>query len=589
MKPKQDSYRLLKTIIDEKQEAAMLCEASDSNPNYLSISYANQKFYDIFDISEDNLVGKSYDFLFDDFDLDYSSEDNIEYVRLIKSVKDYHQCSVIVNVSDRSEARIKSRMKVNFFPSSIGKAEGRHYSIFTFEKFQVGEFKRSSESKSHEGLLRNLQRRLRAEKVLSEVSNLIISDQTIHDVADNIARILVDHLKINRCIIHDYKDGAVNFKKEFKNPDSLSMVSSSEEELVNQYIKFQNDFYEKFGNKVSKSSVTIVENVAQDKNFDKIEKICSKYSIGSQVAVTTAFSGKINGGIYLHQSSPRVWLEDETHLVESIANQFSIALDRSDSIERVMISNHALMEKTSQLREALKHEKEMRKMQNEFVALVSHEFKTPLQIIDSTRELVERKIKSSTGIDESIGKALERIKSGVYRMNGLISSVLNLAKIESGESSIRLEKSPINFKKLVEEIIEKNSALATSKNIKVVNRLDDVDVEFNADAKLLDHAFTNIIANAIKYSKNDTVVKILARANDKKIALRVVDQGIGIPKDDIVNVGKKFFRAKNTTTVAGTGIGIYLTKHFIEMHQGEIKIESQVNVGTTVTVTLPKV
>jgi hypothetical protein len=273
-------------------------------------------------------------------------------------------------------------------------------------------------------------------------------------------------------------------------------------------------------------------------------------------------------------------------LVEIVADQFSIALDRSDSIDRVMVSNHALMEKTIQLREALKHEKEMRKMQNEFVALVSHEFKTPLQIIDSTREVVERKIRNGI-TDESVSKALERIKNGVYRMNGLIGSVLNLAKIESGESSIKLERAPFNFKKLIEEIVDKNLTLATSKNIKILSRLEDVDRDFNGDVKLLDHAFTNIITNAIKYSKNDSVVKILAKANDEKFALRVIDQGIGIPKDDIGNIGKKFFRAKNTTAVAGTGIGIYLTKHFIEMHEGEMRIDSEINVGTSVTVMLP--
>lgn len=228
-------------------------------------------------------------------------------------------------------------------------------------------------------------------------------------------------------------------------------------------------------------------------------------------------------------------------------------------------------------------------MQNEFVALVSHEFKTPLQIIDSTRELAERKIRNLNIADESLSKALDRIKSGVYRMNGLINSVLNLAKIESGETSIKLERASFNFRDLVNEIIDKNSTLVVSKNIKILTKLEDADEEFNGDAKLLDHAFTNIIANAIKYSKNDTVVKILAKSGEKKVALRVIDQGIGIPKDDVSSIGKKFFRAKNTTSVAGTGIGIYLTKHFIEMHGGEIIIESEVNVGTSVTVVLPKV
>jgi signal transduction histidine kinase len=83
-------------------------------------------------------------------------------------------------------------------------------------------------------------------------------------------------------------------------------------------------------------------------------------------------------------------------------------------------------------------------------------------------------------------------------------------------------------------------------------------------------------------------VKILAKSNDKKVALRVIDEGIGIPEEDVSSIGKKFFRAKNATAVAGTGIGIYLTKHFVEMHGGEIAIESEIGVGTSVTIILPK-
>lgn len=583
MKPEQDSEQFFKNFIDEKLDAVMLCEASKQNPNHWSILYANSKFYEIFDVTEANLLGKSYDFLFDDLDLDYSSEDNIEYVRLIKAIKDYHQCSVIVNISNRSENPVKSRIKVDFAPINLNQNSEIRYSTFTFEKIQAALLK--ADNSTNESLLRNLQRKLRSEKVLREVANLIISDLPIKELARNIANILTEYLKANRCIIHDYRSGIVNFTEEYCDQRSKSMINDEKEKL-DKYISFQADFYERFGDKTKKSSVIVIEDLARDQNFSSIEEIWREFSIFSQIAVTTTFNEKINGGIYIHQSSPRAWLQDEIELVEIIADQFSIALDRSDSIERVMVSNHALMEKTVQLRNALKHEQEMRKMQNEFVALVSHEFKTPLQIIDGTRELVERKIKNGV-FDESVTKALERIKNGVYRMNGLISSVLNLARIENEESSIKLERSPFNFKNLIEEIIDKNSTLAISKNIKIVSKLDDVDCDFNGDIKLLDHAFTNIIANAIKYSKNDKIVKVLARANGQKLAFRVVDQGIGIPKDDVSNIGKKFFRAKNTTAVAGTGIGIYLTKHFIEMHQGEVLIDSQVDVGTSVTVVLP--
>jgi hypothetical protein len=99
---------------------------------------------------------------------------------------------------------------------------------------------------------------------------------------------------------------------------------------------------------------------------------------------------------------------------------------------------------------------------------------------------------------------------------------------------------------------------------------------------------TNIISNAIKYSKNDSTVKISTRTGEKKVLIKVVDQGIGIPQDDLASIGKKFFRAKNSLAVAGTGIGLYLTKYFIELHGGSVLIESEINVGTSISVILPR-
>ncbi len=254
-----------------------------------------------------------------------------------------------------------------------------------------------------------------------------------------------------------------------------------------------------------------------------------------------------------------------------------------------MVANHALMEKTSQLKDALKQEQEMRKMQNEFVALVSHEFKTPLQIIDSTRELIVRKLKSSANPDEKgLEKFLDRIKGGIQRMNGLIHTTLNLAKMESGDAAIKVEKEIFDLRKFVTDLIEKNSSLAVSKNLKIITKINELPTAFKGDSKLLEHSFNNVITNAIKYSKPDSVVKIMAKNGVNKIAFRVMDSGIGIPKEDLAHIGQKFFRAKNTLSVAGTGIGIYLSKHFVELHGGNVLIESEVGVGTSVTIVLPK-
>lgn len=585
----------LEDFVGANQAPAILCKSKEGNPNFLSIIYANEKFYENFNISEFRLIGKNYDFLFDDLDLDYSSEDQMEFIRLIKAAKEFHQCSIIVSVANHNLKDVdKVKFKIDFQPQITAED---HYAIFTFEKIaaenQIQEDQKSGEKSSSTILLRNLERTLRNERLMREVGNLIISDLAIEEISKTIARLLCVHLKVDRCLIHDYKEGKTSFVVEYcySNTARMFPANSVEADLedLKRYLNFQDHFYEKFGNKAKKSSISIIENVAEDKNFSKIHDVCQRYNIISQIAISTMIGGRLSGGIYLHQGNKRVWLNDEIELIENIADQISLAFDRSIAIEKIMTANHALMEKTSQLREALRHEQEMRKMQNDFIALVSHEFKTPLQIIDGTREVLTRKLKALQIVDEGFDKGLERIKSGVRRMSGLITSTLNLAKMESGEGDIKIEKMHFNFKEFLAEIIEKHSMLSANKNIKILTKIEDLPKDFFGDAKLLDHSFTNIISNAVKYSKTDSVVKIIAKSDNQKVAIRIIDSGIGIPKDDLNSIGKKFFRASNTLSVAGTGIGYYLTKHFIEMHEGKIEIDSVLDVGTSVTVILPVV
>jgi signal transduction histidine kinase len=418
----------------------------------------------------------------------------------------------------------------------------------------------------------------------------MISDLPISEVSYKIAKEVCDNFQIDRCIIHDYRNSQTNFVTEYDRIESIPLFQGIHNDdnirLLTKYINFQNQFCKKFIQNIDESFVCAIDNVKNDSNFNAISKITSKFNIGAMICVTTLFNKKINGGIYLHQSQPRNWLADEIEAMEIIADQISIAFDRSVSIEKVMIGNHALMEKTMELKQALKKEQEMRRMQNEFVALVSHEFKTPLQIIDGTREVLHRKILKTTN-DPTTIKYLSRIKVGIERMNGLITSTLNLAKMESGQGKISLEIEQINLKEFITDIINKNINLAENKKIKIITKIDSLPLSFRADPKLLNHSFNNILSNAIKYSKNDSIIKVIAKSNSKYVALKFIDKGIGIPKSDIKNIGKKFYRAKNTLSVAGTGIGLYLSQHFIELHSGKLYIDSEINIGTSVTVILP--
>ena len=582
----------IKKITDKYNLATIACRAKNNNPNFLSIIHSNKLFQEIFHIEQADLINKSYDFLFEDVDLTYSSADQVEYTQLIRAVKEFKECDAIITLLDFRNPQQKIRFKISFIPQFTSLTSDK-YAIFIFEKIDfIAQHSNQQIPKNNSViLLKSLERSLRNERLLREISGLIISDLAIDKIASLVSKILCNNLKIDRCIIHDFQDEKINFAVEFVNSFAQKIINNkttnNNSQELTTYIAFQNNFYLRYGDKSKKTTITIVDDALHDQNFSVLHDFFTKYSIVNQISITMVFNEKIIGNIFLHQSDKRTWLEDEIEMLEIVANQLAIAISRFFSMQKVITTNQVLMEKSRQLQEALNHEHEMRKMQNEFIALVSHEFKTPLQIIDSTRENVVRKIKNLNINDDSINKGLDRIRSGVGRMNGLINSTLNLAKMENSEAKIKVNLISLNLKKILEDNIDKSKNLVQGRNIEIISDIADNIPEIKSDPLLIEHIFSNLISNAIKYSLNNSKVEVSAEIIENNILIKVQDYGIGIPSSEIEKIGSKFFRASNSIAQAGTGIGIYLTKNFIELLGGKFNLKSKENFGTLVEVILP--
>lgn len=578
-------------IIDNFDNAAIICQSKRNNPNYLSIVHSNSTFNNIFNLIRLSIVGKNYDFLLSEFGgVEYDFGGGAQYIKLIKSVKDSLECTVSLVIMNGYGEQSGNLFQITFLP--FKSKNGIGYAIFIFEKLNSDKSEEDAADKIViKSVILNLERSLRNERFSREVASLIISDIPLGNLFSAVAEMMCRHFRVDRCIIHDFNRYKTSFLSEYADNGFISMlpnnISKQDLDEVSDYLKFCYRFCSRNSSSSIGNSIFLINDVQSNVDFDQISKICGRYSISSQLMVTTTFRNLINGIIHIHQSDDRVWTEEELELIKTISEQLSIAIDRSASIEKVMIANHALMKKSLQIKKAFEQEKETRKMQGEFISLASHEFKTPLQIIDSTRELLVRKIKSSGLVDDSIDRGMERIKSAVQRMNGLIDSTLSLAKMEDAGNKIKVEKSEFDLAKLINDLVDSNHSLAAQKGVVVKIDILNLPQNFYGDQKLLDHSFANIISNAIKYSKNNTVVTIKSKVDNGFAYIVVTDQGIGIPQEDLSNIGKKFFRAKNTISVAGTGIGLYITKHFIELHQGSFKIKSVQNVGTSIAVALP--
>ena len=228
------------------------------------------------------------------------------------------------------------------------------------------------------------------------------------------------------------------------------------------------------------------------------------------------------------------------------------------------------------------------KFRTDFVANVSHELKTPLVSIKGAIETIEGPAK-----DDEIAKInfLKIISSQSKRMENLISDLLILSRIELQEH-IRPDK-PVNLKNILTKVKDIHFTSLKEKNINLEINLDIVSDVIGDEDKLIT-VFSNLLDNAIKYSKEKSTINILASPSKGKlitkgIKISVSDQGIGIPEDQINRVTERFYRVdvEESRKVGGTGLGLAIVKHIISQHRGDYEIKNLNGKGTEINIHLP--
>lgn len=234
------------------------------------------------------------------------------------------------------------------------------------------------------------------------------------------------------------------------------------------------------------------------------------------------------------------------------------------------------------LSKALARERELSEMKSRFVTLASHEFKTPLSVILSSVNLIE-KYQDDASIDKRL-RHVHRIKSNVNNLKQLLNDFLSLEKLEEGV--VRNEPVRTDLVKLAEEAIQdleeackdgQQMALEVSGNVR----------EVFLDQQLLRNILNNLLSNAIKYSPGGSLVRFRLEFAGDLVIFAVADQGIGIPPEEQEHLFERFFRAKNTTGISGTGLGLSIVKKYLDLMGGTISVESQPETGSTFTITLP--
>ncbi len=222
---------------------------------------------------------------------------------------------------------------------------------------------------------------------------------------------------------------------------------------------------------------------------------------------------------------------------------------------------------------------ETERIKNEFISTVSHELRTPLTAIKGWGET----IRSSSDDSELVNKGIDVIVNESDRLSELVEELLDFSRIESGKFSLRVSEMDIIVE--LNEVIKAFETRSTRENIELIADIPIDTLKINGDRNRIKQAFVNIIDNAFKYNKESGFVKISLETTDNSVIIKVSDNGCGISRFDLPRIKEKFFKANNS--VRGSGIGLAVTDEIIKMHNGEIKIESTVGEGTTVSITLP--
>ncbi len=226
---------------------------------------------------------------------------------------------------------------------------------------------------------------------------------------------------------------------------------------------------------------------------------------------------------------------------------------------------------------------QVEELKTNFISMMSHDLKTPIARIQGMAEIA---LNDSTKLAPHQKEALKTIMQSSEELNGFVGSILDLSRIEGKE--MKLHKTSKDVNAVINEVIKKYEFSAKSKGITLKAELETL-FSIRVDVDLIRQVIANLVENAIKYTAENTTVTVSSHEVGGQIIVTVEDQGRGIPQDEIDNIFLKFYRSREAkaSSTKGSGLGLYLAKYFVELHNGQIAVESEPEKGSKFTVQLP--
>jgi signal transduction histidine kinase len=228
--------------------------------------------------------------------------------------------------------------------------------------------------------------------------------------------------------------------------------------------------------------------------------------------------------------------------------------------------------------------KQVEVLKSNFISMMSHDLKTPIARIQGMTDVI---LKDQAPLSSTQRDAIDTIRFSAQDLLTIINSILSYAKIES--QGVQLMKQAKDINVLITDVVKRHDFMARVKHMKITTELEPL-FSVLVDPDVLKQVFSNLLENAIKYSPENSEVKVISReSSDGFIEVQFIDQGPGIAEDELSQVFMKFFRSRNAkaSPVKGSGLGLYLAKYFVELHHGQINVQSFPGNGSAFTVKLP--
>ena len=347
----------------------------------------------------------------------------------------------------------------------------------------------------------------------------------------------------------------------------------------------------------------VVESIVQSPGenimiFDELDEFSPFKQVLRDAHISVVLPLMVNdeaiGAILLgEKSSGDVYSLEDVNMLKILAPEVAVAVKNALSYEEIRRFNETLKEEvdkaTADLQKANEHLKQLDHLKDEFVSLASHELRTPMTVIKSYLWMVLQDKKGKLNSQQKL--YLERAFTASDGLINLVNDMLNVSRIESGRFSI--EKQDTDVRDLIQTTVTELVPEAKKMGLSLVFHLESKDfpTSLSIDPERIKQVVINLIGNSLKFTPKNGKITVALSKSDAKVVIKVIDNGVGISKENVVKLFQKFGLLRESyqkSGTQGTGLGLYISKSIIELHGGKIWAESEgEGKGTTFTFTLP--